>query len=203
MIFHSEPKKILFIGAHTDDIELSCGGTMAKLIADGHDVRCYVFSYCDNIQLLLEFQRSMNVLRVKNYVLNTYDVRIMNYFRQKVLQDLFDYKESFVPDYIFTHDTADIHQDHSTIGTETLRAFKFHNIFTYNHPWNGSFNPNFFVSFGNRELDQKIEACQQYESQAHRHYMSPEMIRTNSLYWTNNSPYNFFCEGFRVINLYD
>jgi LmbE family N-acetylglucosaminyl deacetylase len=203
MIYLSEPRKILFIGAHTDDIELSCGGAISKFIAQGHDVRCYVFSYCDNIQLLLEFQRSMNVLGVNNYVLNTYDNRVINYFRQKVLQDLCDYKESFVPDYIFTHDVADIHQDHSTIGMETLRAFKFHNIISYTHPWNGDINPNFFVSFGKAELEKKIEACQQYESQSHRHYMNEDMIRVNSLYWTNRSPYNQYCEAFNIINLYD
>lgn len=204
MISHSDKKRILFIGAHTDDIELACGGTMAKAIALGHDVRCYTFSYCDNMQLLLEFQRSMQVLDVKNYVLNTYNNRIMDLFRQKVLQDLLDYSSSFSPEIIFTHDASDVHQDHSTVGMETIRAFKGCNIITYLHPWNSNnHNANYFVSFGRVELDKKIEACKQYESQSYRNYMHPDMIEANATYWTNRSPYDQYCEAFNIYQSYD
>lgn len=204
MTSHSDKKRILFIGAHTDDIELACGGTIAKYIALGHDVRCYTFSYCDNMQLLLEFQRSMDVLGVKNYVLNTYNNRIMDLFRQKILDDLLDYKISFTPDIVFTHDPADIHQDHATVGTESIRAFKNHNVITYLHPWNANnHKANMFVSFGRAELDKKIEACKEYESQNHRNYMQETMIESNASYWTNRSPYDNYCEAFNIYSLYD
>jgi LmbE family N-acetylglucosaminyl deacetylase len=198
----SEKKKILFIGAHTDDVELSAGGTIAKLIGEGHDVRVYTFSYCDNMQLLLEFQRSMNVLGVKNYELNTYDNRTISYYRQNVLEDLIKYRESFYPDIVFTHDPSDLHQDHSCIGQETLRAFKFFNIISYISPWNSSADrPNFFVSLTKEQVEKKVEACKCYESQVSRFYMYEDVIHTNTSYWTNKQPFGLFTESFRILHL--
>jgi len=201
-MFHSEKKKILFIGAHTDDVELSAGGTIAKLIEEGHDVRVYCFSYCDNMQLLLEFQRSMNILGVRNYELNTYDNRTVSYYRQNVLDDLIKYRESFYPDIVFTHDPNDLHQDHACIGQETLRAFKFFNIITYIAPWNSrADSPNLFVSLNKHQVDKKIEACKCYESQQGRFYMYEDMILTNTSYWTNKQPFGMYNESFRILHL--
>ncbi|MEY3400676.1 MAG: hypothetical protein RLZZ86_279 [Cyanobacteriota bacterium] len=203
MMLLSDKKKILFIGAHTDDVELSCGGTIHKLIQAGHDVRVYVFSYVNDMTLLLEHQRSMLELGVDNYILNTYDTRTMSYYRQSLLSDLCVYRSSFQPDIIFTHDPADIHQDHSVVGQETLRAFKYTNILSYMHPWNGSFNPNYFVSLSKGNVDAKINACKQYDSQSHRAYMSEDMIKVNSTYYTNQAPYDHYCEAFKVYSIYD
>lgn len=202
-MFLSDKSKILFIGAHTDDVELSCGGTIHKLIQAGHDVRVYVFSYVQKMTLLLEHQRSMMELGVQNYVLNTYDTRTFSYYRQNILNDLINYKSSFTPDYIFTHDIDDIHQDHSVVGQETLRAFKYSNILTYLHPWNGSQKPNYFVSLSKTNVDAKVTALKQYESQSHRTYMDEEMIRINSRYWTNINPFSLYCEAFKLIAYYD
>lgn len=199
----SDKKKFLFIGAHTDDVELSCGGTIHKLTDAGHDVRVYVFSYVNDMQLLLEHQSSMLELGVKSYVLNTYDTRTMSYYRQSLLSDLYSFRASFQPDLIFTHDPSDIHQDHSVVGQETLRAFKYSNICTYMHPWNGSFNPNYFVSLSNSNVQAKINACHKYQSQSHRPYMSEDMIRVNATYYTNQAPYDNYCEAFKVYSVYD
>lgn len=196
----SDKKKILFIGAHTDDVELCAGGTISKLIDEGHDVRVYVFSYCDNMQLLLEFQRSMQVLGVNNYELNTYDNRTISYYRQNVLEDLIKFRESFYPDIVFTHDTNDLHQDHVCIAQESLRAFKFFNIISYISPWNSnSDRPNFFVSLSKDHIEKKINACKQYETQANRFYMYDDMIYTNSSYWTNKMPFHLYSEAFRIL----
>lgn len=197
-------KKYLFIGAHTDDIELSCGGTIAKLIEQGHDVRCYVFSYCDNMTLLLEHQKSMNLLGVKNYVLNTYDNRTMEYYRQNILDDLTLYKQSYYPDYVFTHDETDLHQDHRVVALETLRAFKFFNVITYINAWNApTQSPNYFIPITKSHLDLKISALQQYESQSHRAYMYEDMIVANTTYWTNKCPFQHYAEAFTIKSWYE
>lgn len=200
----SEKKKYLFIGAHTDDIELSCGGTISKLHEQGHEVRCYTFSYCDNLTLLLEHQRAMGVLKVKNYVLNTYDVRTFSYLRQNILDDLQMFKQSYYPDMVFTHDPKDIHQDHRVVAEETLRAFKFYNIATYINPWNtDGDSPNYFITLNQNHIDDKIAASEQYESQAHRFYFYKDMITTNATYWTNRNPFQQYCEAFTIRSLRD
>lgn len=202
MLLSDHKKKILFIGAHTDDVELSAGGTIAKFIDEGHDVRVYTFSYCDNMQLLLEFQRAMSSLGVKNYELNTYDNRTLSYYRQDVLQDLIKYRESFYPDIVFTHDPQDLHQDHACIGQETLRAFKFFNIISYISPWNSNADrPNLFINLSREHIERKLDACKQYETQQSRFYMYEDMIMTNSTYWTNKMPFTLYAESFRILQM--
>lgn len=193
----------LFIGAHTDDIELSCGGFVHKLISQGHDVRCYTFSYCNKIRLLHEYALSMDVLGVNNYIVNTYDNRTISYYRQKVLDDLLQYKEHYQPDVVVTHSKYDLHQDHQVIGEESLRAFKFTTILSYLSPWNGNHDVNYFVPLNRSNVDKKIEALSKYESQRHRTYMDEDVIRMNSRFHTNQSPYYHYCEAFKVEKMYE
>ena len=196
--------KYLFIGSHTDDIELGCAGTIAKLVEQGHEITCYTFSCCENINLIEEHSRSMNVLGVKTFVINTYRNRTMPFHRQKMLDDLHDFKMTYYPDYVFTHDPNDSHQDHSAVALETIRAFKHSNIITYQLPWNSiEMSPNYFVGLDRRHINKKIEALKEYKSQSHRHYMFEEVIETNCTYWTNHAPFTNYCEAFKIFSLYN
>jgi LmbE family N-acetylglucosaminyl deacetylase len=192
----------LFIGAHTDDIELSCGGFIYKLLEQGHEVRCYTFSYCNKLSLLQEHTKSMDKLGVKTYIVNTYDNRTISYYRQKVLDDLIQFKSFYQPDVVVSHDSSDLHQDHQVVGQETLRAFKFTTILTYMAPWNGHLDVNYYVPLSRSAIDSKIEALSQYESQKYRPYMDENTIRTNSTYYSSQSPVYHWCEAFKVKAFY-
>jgi len=75
----------------------------------------------------------------------------------------------------------DLHQDHHTIATEGLRAFKFNSILAYEVPWNNfTFNTSCFVHLENRHVETKVEALKCYQSQAHRNYANEEFIRALS-----------------------
>jgi LmbE family N-acetylglucosaminyl deacetylase len=196
--------KYLFIGAHTDDIELGCGGTIAKLVENGHEVTCYTFSSCESLNLIEEHSKSMNLLGVQTFVINNYRNRTMPFHRQKMLDDLHDFKMSYYPDFVFTHDPSDIHQDHQSVSIETIRAFKFSTIYSYSFPWNSyEQNPNYFIGLKKKHIDLKIEALHKYQSQSHRHYMFEDVIVTNATYWTNHAPFYNYCEAFKVISQYD
>jgi LmbE family N-acetylglucosaminyl deacetylase len=73
----------------------------------------------------------------------------------------------------------DIHQDHYTISQEGLRAFKFCTIFCYEMPWNNlTFNTSSFFVLEERHINKKINALEEYKSQAHRSYANADFIRS-------------------------
>lgn len=193
--------RYLFIGAHTDDIELAAAGWITQLLRNGHQVRCVTFSYVNRMELLFEHTKSMEALGVKNWKCHHYDNRIMNYHRQSILDDLLSSLDDFMPDVIVTHDPNDYHQDHSTVGQESIRAFKSSSsIITYRMPWNGSNEPNYFVPISYEDVQKKIQVLQNYQSQSSRHYMAD--YRITSIMRNCRWPHFDYVEEFQIVQLF-
>ncbi|MEK2645208.1 PIG-L deacetylase family protein [Bdellovibrio sp. BCCA] len=189
MISSNQVKRVLVLAPHTDDGEFGCGGSIAKLIEEGADVYYAAFSACEQ-SVLKEFPPDILISEVKeataelgikkeNLILFKYEVRTFNFRRQEILQDLVDLKKNINPDLVFMPATSDMHQDHSTIALEGLRAFKLTSILSYEVPWNNlSFNTSSFVHLEDRHVEKKINALRLYRSQAHRPYANEEFIRS-------------------------
>jgi N-acetylglucosamine malate deacetylase 1 len=80
---------------------------------------------------------------------------------------------------VFVPSLADIHQDHSTISNEAVRAFKFTSILCYELPWNNfNFATTCFIHLDEHHINTKIEALKMYQSQATRPYANEEFIRS-------------------------
>lgn len=180
-----------YIGAHTDDTELSCGGVMQILKGD-----VIPLSYCDKVQLAKEFQDAMKVLGVTGFA-HQFKVREMMQQRSEVATHL---KACDMYDTIFTHDVRDVHDDHRVVAEESLRIFKRQNIYTYVAPWNSDENPNYFVELTEGQLERKIQALACYESQRHRPYMDPEFIRSWARY-NGIKCGKLYAEGFKIVRL--
>ena len=184
-----EQKKILVLAPHTDDGEFGCGGTINKLINQGHDVYLAAFSACQQSVLpqfpsdilITEIKAATKKLGIKseNLILFDYDVRTFNYKRQEILDDLIKLRSEIKPDIIFIPSLNDIHQDHKTIAEEGLRAFKFSSILCYEMPWNNiTFSTSSFFILDEVNIAAKIEALNEYKSQAHRSYANEKFIRS-------------------------
>lgn len=182
-------KRILVLAPHTDDGEFGCGGTIAKLIEEGNDVFYAAFSACQQSVLpqfpsdilITEVKAATNVLGVRseNLILFDYDVRTFGYHRQEILDDLIRMRADIKPELIFMPDLNDIHQDHATVATEGLRAFKFSSILSYELPWNNlTFTTSSFVHLEERHVATKVRALQEYQSQAHRPYSDEDFLRS-------------------------
>lgn len=202
-------KKILVLAPHTDDLEFGCGGTVAKLIENGNEVFCAAFSACrqsvrkefpEDI-LITEIKSASAILGIKpeNLILFDYNVRTFNYHRQEILDDILTLKTSIKPDIVFIPALTDVHQDHYTIAQEGFRAFKFSSLLSYELPWNNlSFNTSSFMKLDETHILKKIEAVNEYKSQAHRPYANEEFIR--SLARTRGVQINtHYAECFEVI----
>ena len=181
--------KILLLSPHTDDGELGCGGTVAKLIEQGKEVFYVAFSACEQ-SVLPQFPKDMLITEVKaatstlgisedHLILKRFDVRTFNYHRQEILDILIQLREEIKPDTVLIPSLNDIHQDHKTIAEEALRAFKFINVLSYELPWNNlNFNTCAFEVLDEKHVKTKVEALKKYQSQAHRPYANEEFLRS-------------------------
>lgn len=169
--------KYLFIGSHVDDCNLSCGGTISRLVREGNEVwvvslsREYTFG-----DLTEEFEASMLELGVHNYVVHNFETRSFSDQRLEILQTLFMLKEVGF-DYVFTHSKDDFHADHATVGKESLRAFKHSNLLTYTGSWNTrSHTKNYFVTLDNVDVIKKMKSLELFRSQSNQPYMNKDNI---------------------------
>lgn len=180
-------KTVYVLAPHTDDGELGAGGTISKLIESGADVYYFAFSTArlsvpkgfDEDILKIEVVKATDKLGIKkeNVIIYDYQVRKLNYARQEILEDLIKHRKELKPDLVLMPSLNDIHQDHSTIAQEGLRAFKNTTILGYELIWNNlTFNTTSFIKLEKKHIQSKCNALKEYESQGARDYMSEEFI---------------------------
>lgn len=181
--------RILILAPHTDDGELGCGGTIARLRAEGKEVFYAAFCLCSKSlpahlppdTLEKECRKATAVLGVpeENLVLFNYEVRELPASRQQILEELLQLNKTIQPDMVLLPAASDVHQDHQVIHQEGLRAFKNTTFAGYELPWNNySFRTNFFMKLSAADLTKKMAALKEYKSQAHRNYMQDDFIRS-------------------------
>ena len=112
----------------------------------------------------------------ENIILYNYEVRKLNYHRQEILEELINLRQLYEPDLVLVPSRDDIHQDHSTVAQESLRAFKNTTILGYELIWNNlKFNNNAFVKLNKNDIEAKVNALSKYVSQK-ENYMQSEFI---------------------------
>lgn len=211
MLDNMQGKRVLVLAPHTDDGELGCGGTIAKLCAQGAEVYYMVFSICSRSlpeglpsdTLAQEVRRATAILGIptERLILHDYDVRTFDTYRQQILEDMIRFRNEFQPDLVFLPSPTDIHQDHEVISREGVRAFKAANVLGYEMPWNNlSFNTRCFYRLSEEDIDHKINALREYRSQKHRDYFNETFIR--SLAYTRGVQIGHaYAEAFEVVRI--
>ena len=180
-----KPLAILCLGAHSDDIEIGCGGTILKLIEENQVAVLYwvVFSSIkrrgreakESARAFLENANRKTVV-VKNFKdgFFPYDGRaIKTYFE--------GLKRKINPDVIFTHYRSDLHQDHRVISDLTWNTFRDQLILEYEIPkYDGDFGcPNFFVHLNASMCNRKIEYILKYfVSQRGNHWFGQDTFQS-------------------------
>jgi LmbE family N-acetylglucosaminyl deacetylase len=180
-------KNVLVLAPHTDDGELGAGGTISKLIENGANVYYAAFSTAEASVpdgmpkdiLKTEVKEATARLGIKkdNLIIFNYEVRKLNYARQEILEELIGLRKKTQFDLVLMPSLKDIHQDHTTIAQEGLRAFKNITILGYELIWNNlSFDTTSFVKVDRKHVQMKCDALKAYKSQEGRDYMSEEFI---------------------------
>jgi LmbE family N-acetylglucosaminyl deacetylase len=203
-------RNFLFIGAHPDDIEFGCGGTIAKAVAEG--IRCHtlVLSDCHeslpainlNPKIIVnESIEALKLLGISDSDMRWLDFPVRNFdkHRGEILDILVkDYRE-IEWERIFIPNQFDIHQDHSVVTEEAMRAFKFFSIYGYELPWNNyQSDIKVFNSLDIEHVDLKCMALAKFETQEQRFYSHESKVRAvlNFRGLQINEPY---AEGFELI----
>ena len=180
---------ILILAPHTDDGELGLGGTISKLIKEGKNVTYVAFSTAEESVpdgfpkdiLKTEVKNATSVLGIspQNLIIFNYQVRKLNYSQQEIREERRKIRKNNNFDLVFIPSLHDIHQDHTTIAQEGLRAFKNTTIFGYELIWNNlTFNTQCFVKLSREDIETKILALKEYKSQGKRDYLSEDFIKS-------------------------
>ena len=199
-------KRVLFIGAHPDDIEIGAGALIADIV-DKTDLLCVTLS--DNqknpalINIVNELHNSMNVLNVNenDFIVGEFETRRFPQARQEILEYLINLNRTFDPDVIFTHSNADIHQDHATATQEALRAFRGKTVLGFDVIRSTyGFFPNFLVEVSEEGVNKKIEALAQYKTYSDKYYFTEEITRS-TLIRNGALAEKRFAEGFDILRI--
>jgi len=189
-------RRALVLAPPTDDGEFGCGGTIARLVEGGVEVRYVAFSIATKSlpegfppdTLAREVREATAVIGIPESHLTVHDFEVRTFpdRRQDILEVLIALWEEWPPDAVLMPSLRDIHQDHQVVAAEGLRAFKRTTVLGYEIPWNTfRFDHQAFVSLQERHVDQKVRALGCYESQQHRNYANPDYIwnlaRTNGI----------------------
>jgi N-acetylglucosamine malate deacetylase 1 len=182
-------KRALVLAPHTDDGEFGCGGTMARLVEAGTEVRYVAFSIATKSlpegfppdTLAREVREATAEIGIPESGLTVHDFEVRTFpeRRQEILELLIAVWEEWAPEAVFMPSLRDIHQDHQVVAAEGLRAFKRTSLFGYEIPWNNfNFDHQAYVGLEERHVERKVAALERYASQQHRNYANPEYIRS-------------------------
>jgi LmbE family N-acetylglucosaminyl deacetylase len=165
-------RTVLCLGAHSDDIEIGCGGSMLRLVEENPDLQVWwvVFSAigrrCD--EAINSADQFLSVVKDRHIITKEFRDGYFPY-QGSDIKDFFEtLKKEVSPDLIFTHYRKDLHQDHRVINELTWNTWRDHMILEYEIPkYDGDLgNPNFYIPLS-RQLCQKKNdiLCSAFETQ--------------------------------------
>ena len=172
--------KILAIGAHLDDIEIAAGGTLAKAVENGHEVKVLIMSKSGYTNKDGQVQRADETAVVEGTkALNTLgitDITILDFptkdipFRSDVVNEIDLMMSSYNPDVIFTHHPFDTHQAHEGVAKATIAAARRKNTVYFYEPIQPSgrsyvaFKPILYVDI-EQTIQKKIDSLKCHTSE--------------------------------------
>lgn len=174
---------IIAIGAHPDDIELGCGGTLAKLARAGARIRAVIFSKgrrgaLSDEDRAKETSEALATLGVDDVTIHDFDdTRLCNSLNE-LIAAIDPHVQAVQPHRVYTMFQHDRHQDHRTVYEASVIACRcVPQLLGYETPSSyPNFLPTMFEDISG-SLEQKVSALNRHVSQSERLYMQEEKIR--------------------------
>ncbi|MEV7603865.1 PIG-L deacetylase family protein [Paenarthrobacter sp. NPDC089322] len=201
----TQPRRVLAIGAHPDDLELACGATLAKLADAGHEVRTMVMSSGsqggDSSIRAMEAESGSEFMGASEVQVHDFTDTSLSDHGQEMVKAIEALMEDFRPDVVMTHSGHDYHQDHQAVHSATMRAARQHSsILCFESPSSTrQFNPSVFVDIDGY-LDVKIHAVSMHRNQKGKPYMSAERVRSLAAF-RGSQVKTSYAEGFEPVRL--
>jgi LmbE family N-acetylglucosaminyl deacetylase len=177
--------QVLCLGAHSDDIEIGCGGTVLRLAEEYPDCIFHwvVFSAAGDRaeEALRSAEMFVGPTRLKSLLLKTFPDGFLPFVGAEVKAVFEQLKQTVSPDLVFTTSREDAHQDHRLIAELTWNTFRNHMIMEYEIPkYDGDFGqPSVFVPLTREQCRKKVDCLMEaFPSQHAKRWFEPETFRS-------------------------
>jgi LmbE family N-acetylglucosaminyl deacetylase len=198
------PLKVLCLGAHSDDLEIGCGGSILNILKSHADIELNWIVFSASGKRAKEAINSANLFlsNAKNAAVEIQKFKdgFFPYDGRKIKAYFEKLKNKIEPTLIFTHTRGDLHQDHRLISELTWNTFRNHLILEYEViKYDGDLGaPNVFFHLSEEECQKKVEYLMKaFKSQKRRAWFTEDalmsIMRLRGL--ESNSPEKF-AEGF-------
>ncbi|MBU8975864.1 MULTISPECIES: PIG-L family deacetylase [unclassified Lysobacter] len=182
-----ERRSVLAVGAHPDDVEIGCGGTLSMHAANQDEVTILTLSHGaqggDAMIRAREAHAAAELLRARLILADLRDTQIpeggtsIELIQQAIAE--------VQPTHVYTHSQYDTHQDHRNTHRATMVAARsVGNVYCYQPPSaTVEFRPGLFIDISGH-MQHKLDAIDAYSSQtASRAYLAPDLIVATARYW--------------------
>jgi LmbE family N-acetylglucosaminyl deacetylase len=175
--------RVLCIGAHADDLEIGCGGTILSLAAAQPVEICWVVLCATGVRKREALRGADLVLKRakdRTVIVRQFRDGFLPYQGTKVKEFFEALKPKFVPDVILTHSGGDRHQDHRLVSELTWNTYRDHLILEYEIPkYDGDLTtPNVYVPMTEDVLQTKTTlVLSTFQSQRSKHWLTEETLR--------------------------
>ncbi|HUM09623.1 MAG TPA: PIG-L deacetylase family protein [Myxococcaceae bacterium] len=177
-------RRILALGAHADDIEIGCGGTLLRLLSERSDLEVTWVVFCSTPERAREAAASAEQFLAgasrKRIVVKTHRDGFLPVEWAQVKEEFEELKREVTPDLILTHYREDRHQDHRVVSELTWNTWRNHLILEFEIPkYDGDFGtPNTFVPLSPETLERKIElVLKAFPTQAGKAWFTADLFR--------------------------
>jgi LmbE family N-acetylglucosaminyl deacetylase len=175
------PLQILCLGAHSDDIEIGCGGTILRLLSEHDEVDVHWIVLGSRGPRDKEAVSSANKFladaKKKKIIIGHFKDSFFPYMGREVKNFFEHLKKRISPDIVFTHYRHDLHQDHRLISELTWNTYRDHLILEYEIiKYDGDLGtPNFFVHLDEEICKRKIKfVTESFKTQSNRGWFTPD-----------------------------
>lgn len=200
----NSPLTLLCLGAHSDDLEIGCGGSVIRLIEEHPAINVHWVVLSATQDREREAQASAGLFlqkaQTKNVVVKTFRDSFFPHIGAELKSYFEELKQTVAPDLIFTHYRHDLHQDHRLVSELTWNTFRNHLILEYEIiKYDGDLgSPNMFIHLDAETCRQKIDYITQiFKSQGQRAWFTEDaflsVMRIRGL--ESNAPAKY-AEGF-------
>jgi LmbE family N-acetylglucosaminyl deacetylase len=176
-------QRVLFLGAHSDDIEIGCGATVLRLVEEFPKIEItWVVLSAEGVRRA-EAEASARAFlgghKRRNVIIKDFRGSYFPYQGER-LKTFVETLKAAQPDLVFTHYRHDLHQDHRVVNELTWNTFRSQRVLEYEIPkFDGDLGvPNFFVPVKRAHIAAKsrhLLRC--FKSQASKHWFTDELFR--------------------------
>lgn len=180
----SKVRRLLCLGAHSDDIEIGAGATVSRILRENPDIEVTWCVLSGNDVRQNEAReaaaRLLNGNSRPSIILNNFSDSFFPERREEIKKFFEQKLKPSDPDLILTHSGADAHQDHRVVSELTWNSFRSHQIWEYEIPkWDGDLlKPNLYVPLDPEDVTRKVDTLREvFSSQRSKHWFDEETFR--------------------------